>query len=312
MPATSVGVMGSTGSIGTQTLEVAAARPGDFEVVALGAARSVDLLAEQATAFRPAVVAIADASLGATLAERIPSGIEVLAGPDSLAEAAQSAEVVINGVVGFAGLPVTLATLEAGRRLGLANKESLIAAGPVVQRARATPGAELLPVDSEHCAIHQCLRANDVDERVSRIVLTASGGPFRGRGLDDLADVTLEEALSHPTWAMGPKVTVDSSTLMNKGLEVIEAHELFGAGGGDALAADIGAPLLGSIPLDGAVTDGGDTGRPVALGDGPAAEAYQAMVEVMVTEAVPPIDMAGCTARLLAAAEDALDAADAL
>ena len=228
MPATSVAVMGSTGSIGTQTLEVAAARPGDFDVVALGAARSVDLLAEQASAFRPAVVAIADPSLGATLAERIPSGIEVLAGPDALADAAQSAEVVINGVVGFAGLPVTLATLEAGRRLGLANKESLIAAGPVVQRARATPGAELLPVDSEHCAIHQCLRANDVDERVSRIVLTASGGPFRGRGLDDLSEVTVEEALAHPTWAMGPKVTVDSSTLMNKGLEVIEAHELFG------------------------------------------------------------------------------------
>ena len=228
MPATSVAVMGSTGSIGTQTLEVAAARPGDFDVVALGAARSVDLLAEQAIAFRPAVVAIADPSLGATLAERIPSGIEVLAGPDALADAAQSAEVVINGVVGFAGLPVTLAALEAGRRLGLANKESLIAAGPVVQRAWATPGAELLPVDSEHCAIHQCLRANDVDERVSRIVLTASGGQFRGRGLDDLSEVTVEEALAHPTWAMGPKVTVDSSTLMNKGLEVIEAHELFG------------------------------------------------------------------------------------
>ena len=229
MPATSVAVMGSTGSIGTQTLEVAAARPGDFDVVALGAARSVGLLAEQATAFRPAVVAIADPSLGATLAERVPSGIEVLAGPDALADAAQSAEVVINGVVGFAGLPVTLATLEAGRRLGLANKESLIAAGPVVQRARATPGAELLPVDSEHCAIHQCLRANDVDDRVSRIILTASGGPFRGRGLDDLSEVTVEEALAHPTWAMGPKITVDSSTLMNKGLEVIEAHELFGA-----------------------------------------------------------------------------------
>ena len=229
MSATSVAVMGSTGSIGTQTLEVIAARPGDFDVVALGAARSVDLLAEQATAFRPAVVAIADPSLGGRLAKRIPSSIEVLAGPDSLAEAAQIAEVVINGVVGFAGLSVTLATLEAGRRLGLANKESLIAAGPVVQRARATPGAELLPVDSEHCAIHQCLRANDVDERVSRIVLTASGGPFRGRGLDDLSDITLGEALAHPTWTMGPKVTVDSSTLMNKGLEVIEAHELFGA-----------------------------------------------------------------------------------
>ena len=125
MPATSVAVMGSTGSIGTQTLEVAAARPDDFEVVALGAARSVDLLAEQATAFRPAVVAIADPSLGITLAERIPSGIEVLAGPDSLADAAQSAEVVINGVVGFAGLPVTLATLEAGRRLGWAGNRGV-------------------------------------------------------------------------------------------------------------------------------------------------------------------------------------------
>ena len=228
MTATSVAVMGSTGSIGTQTLEVAAARPDDFEVIALGAASSVDLLAEQATAFRPAVVAIAALSLGATLAARIPSGIEVLAGPDSLADAAQIAEVVINGVVGFAGLPVTLATLEAGRRLGLANKESLVAAGPVVQRAWATPGAELLPVESEHCAIHQCLRANDVDERVARIVLTASGGPFRGRSAEELAAVTVEEALAHPTWAMGPKVTVDSSTLMNKGLEVIEAHELFG------------------------------------------------------------------------------------
>jgi len=121
-----------------------------------------------------------------------------------------------------------LAVLEAGLRLGLANKESLIAAGPVVQRAWGTPGAELLPVDSEHCAIHQCLRANDVVERVSRIVLTASGGPFRGWSHDDLDGATVKEALAHPTWKMGPKVTVDSSTLMNKGLEVIEAHELFG------------------------------------------------------------------------------------
>ena len=112
--------------------------------------------------------------------------------------------------------------------MGLANKESLIAAGPVVQQVRATPGAELLPVDSEHCAIHQCLRANEIDERVERIVLTASGGPFRGRTRADLATVTVEEALDHPTWSMGPKITVDSSTLMNKGLEVIEAHELFG------------------------------------------------------------------------------------
>ena len=228
MPATTVAVLGSTGSIGTQTLEVVADQPDVFNVVAIGAARSVDVLIQQATRFRPEVVAIADASLAASVAAGVPPGTEVLAGPDAMAEAAVIAEVAINGVVGFAGLPVTLATLGAGRRLGLANKESLIAAGPVVQRVRSTPGAELLPVDSEHCAIHQCLRANDVAERVSRIVLTASGGPFRGRTAEDLAAVTVEQALDHPTWTMGPKVTVDSSTLMNKGLEVIEAHELFG------------------------------------------------------------------------------------
>jgi len=228
MPPTSVAVLGSTGSIGTQTLEVVAARPDEFEVVALGAARSVDLLIDQARAFTPDVVAIADPSSAAAVEAGVPSGTTVLAGPDALAEAAVAADVAINGVVGFAGLPVTLAVLAAGRRLGLANKESLIAAGPVVQRVRATPGAELLPVDSEHCAIHQCLRANDVEERVERIVLTASGGPFRGRSRADLAAVTVAEALAHPTWSMGPKITVDSSTLMNKGLEVIEAHELFG------------------------------------------------------------------------------------
>jgi len=228
MTATSVAVLGSTGSIGTQTLDVVAARPDDFDVVALGASRSVELLAEQARALRPDVVAIADESLAGELAAGVPAGTEVLAGPEALAEAAVAADVAINGVVGFAGLPVTLSVLAAGKRLGLANKESLIAAGPVVQRVRATPGAELLPVDSEHCAIHQCLRANDVVERVDRLVLTASGGPFRGRTRDDLATVTVDEALAHPTWSMGPKITVDSSTLMNKGLEVIEAHELFG------------------------------------------------------------------------------------
>ena len=156
------------------------------------------------------------------------------AGAGALASLAEEADVVVNGVVGFAGLPVTLATLEAGRRLALANKESLIAAGPVVQRARRTPGAELVPVDSEHCALHQCLRANDVPARVARLVLTASGGPFRGRTAAELAEVTIDDALAHPTWSMGPKITVDSSTLMNKGLEVIEANELFGAPAGDA------------------------------------------------------------------------------
>ena len=230
MPATTVAVLGSTGSIGTQTLDIVAARPDDFNVGALGAARSADLLVEQAATFRPRVVAVADPDVAVDVATRVPAGIEVLSGPESLAEAAVVANVAVNGIVGFAGLPVTLAVLEAGNRLALANKESLIAAGPVVRRARQTPGAELLPVDSEHCAIHQCMRANDNPERVDRIVLTASGGPFRGRSLSDLESVTVEDALDHPTWSMGPKITVDSSTLMNKGLEVIEAHELFGTG----------------------------------------------------------------------------------
>ncbi len=224
----SVAVLGSTGSIGTQTLDIVAARPDRYRVASLGAARSVDLLAEQAHRLRPDVVAIADAGRAAELAERLPAGVELLAGADAMAAAATTADTVINGVVGFAGLPVTLAALESGRRLGLANKESLIAAGPVVQRARATAGAAIIPVDSEHCAVHQCLRANDYPERVSSIVLTASGGPFRGRSPAELQGVTVADALAHPTWQMGPKITIDSSTLMNKGLEVIEAHELFG------------------------------------------------------------------------------------
>jgi len=226
-----ISVVGSTGSIGTQTLEVVAAEPERYRIVALAAGRSVEALAAQAAAVRPDVVAIADESLAADLQARVPKGTEVWAGPESLAEVARMAEVVVNGVVGFAGLPVTLAALEAGRRLALANKESLIAGGPVVQAARATPGAEIIPVDSEHAAVHQCLRASGPGgaDRLARIVLTASGGPFRGRTAAELASVTVADALAHPTWSMGPKITVDSSTLMNKGLEVIEAHELFGA-----------------------------------------------------------------------------------
>ena len=224
---TTVSVVGSTGSIGTQTLDVIAAEPDRYEVVALGAARSVDLLAEQAQTWRPPVVAIADPSRADELARLVPPGTEVLAGPDALAGISGTADVIVNGVVGFAGLPVTLAALGAGRRLALANKESLIAGGPVVQGVRGTPGAEIVPVDSEHCAVHQCLRAGGA-ERVRRIVLTASGGPFRGRTRAELTSVTVDDALDHPTWSMGPKITVDSSTLMNKGFEVIEAHELFG------------------------------------------------------------------------------------
>ena len=225
---TTVSLLGSTGSIGTQTIDVVSAEPERFRIVAIGAGSSASTLAAQARALRPEVVAIADASKAGELASELPDGVELLAGPDALAEAAVVGDVAVNGVVGFAGLPVTMAVLGAGKRLALANKESLIAAGPVVQPLRATPGAELVPVDSEHAAIHMCLRAGEGTRRLAEVVLTASGGPFRGRTPGDLAAVTVEEALEHPTWSMGPKITVDSSTLMNKGLEVIEAHELFG------------------------------------------------------------------------------------
>jgi 1-deoxy-D-xylulose-5-phosphate reductoisomerase len=220
-----VAIAGSSGSIGTQTLDVVRAEPAAYEIVGLGVGSSIETLIAQAREFRPRLVAVADASRRAEVAAALPFA-EVI---DDLSALVEPADVVVNGVVGFAGLPVTVATLTAGKRLALANKESLIAAGPVVQPLRATPGAELIPVDSEHCAIHQCLRASaNAGREVSRIVLTASGGPFRGRPAAALASVSIDDALAHPTWAMGPKITVDSSTLMNKGLEVIEAHELFG------------------------------------------------------------------------------------
>jgi 1-deoxy-D-xylulose-5-phosphate reductoisomerase len=222
-----VSLIGSTGSIGTQAIEVMEGCPERFDVVALGANRSVELLAVQAERLRPDVVAIGDAALAPELARLLPAGVELLAGTEGLASIATLADVAVNGVVGFAGLTVTLAALHAGRRLALANKESIIAGAPVVQRARVTQGAEIIPVDSEHCALHQCLRAGSRLE-VDRLLLTASGGPFRGRTREELAAVEVADALTHPTWTMGPKITVDSSTLMNKGLEVIEAHELFG------------------------------------------------------------------------------------
>jgi 1-deoxy-D-xylulose-5-phosphate reductoisomerase len=221
-----VAVAGSSGSIGVQALDVIRAEKGRYEVVALGVGSSIDTLIAQANEFRPKVVAVADATRRAEVSAALPFA-EVVG---DLADLADDADVVINGVVGFAGLSVTVRTLQRGKRLALANKESLIAGAPVVQPLRSTPGAELVPVDSEHCAIHQCLRSSvDHGREVSRIVLTASGGPFRGRSTADLAQVDIEQALAHPTWTMGPKITIDSSTLMNKGLEVIEAHELFGA-----------------------------------------------------------------------------------
>ncbi len=222
-------IAGSTGSIGTQTLEVIAAEnervPGSYEVVALAVGSSAAAVIEQARRWSPRRVAVADETARVAVAEALP-GTEVVA---ELAAVVDGADVVVNGVVGFAGLAVTIETLRAGKRLALANKESLIAAGPIVQPLRATPGAELVPVDSEHCALHQCLRSSvAADREVQRLLLTASGGPFRGRTAAQLAEVTVEAALAHPTWSMGPKITVDSSTLMNKGLEVIEAHELYG------------------------------------------------------------------------------------
>ena len=241
-----VSLIGSTGSIGTQAVDVVEAAPDRFRVVALAAQRSVGTLVDQARRLRPELVAVGDPALAAECEGLLPPGCELMTGEAGLVAAAQAADVVVNGVVGFAGLPVTLAALDAGRRLALANKESLIAGAPVVQRSRRTPGAEIVPVDSEHCAIHQCLAAVGAarlagggggegdgggvegPRAVSRLLITASGGPFRGRSREQLAAVGIEEALTHPTWSMGPKITIDSSTLMNKGLEVIEAHELFG------------------------------------------------------------------------------------
>ena len=225
MTRTRVAIAGSTGSIGTQTIDVVLAEPDHFVVTALAAGSSVEALIEQAKLLQPELVVVTSDDARSRVSAALP-GVQVTA---DLSEVVDVADVVINGVVGFAGLPVTMETLRRGKVLGLANKESLIAAGPVVQPLRATPGAVLVPVDSEHCAVHQSMRSTaDAGREVARIVLTASGGPFRGRTRDSLASVTRDEALAHPTWKMGPKITVDSSTLMNKGLEVIEAHELFG------------------------------------------------------------------------------------
>ena len=236
-------ILGSTGSIGTQALDIIRRNPGRFRVAALAAGGgNLDLLARQAVEFGAAAVAVATPAaaaqlqtvlrsvfdLGRTERGASPAPPDVLTGPDAISEvAAWPADVVLNGVTGAAGLQATLAALDAGRTLALANKESLIIGGPLVT-SRAKPG-QIIPVDSEHSTIAQCLRAGRGSE-VRRLVLTASGGPFRGWRRDALADVTPEQALAHPTWKMGPLVTVNSATLVNKGLEVIEAHLLFGFG----------------------------------------------------------------------------------
>jgi 1-deoxy-D-xylulose-5-phosphate reductoisomerase len=227
-------LLGSTGSIGTQALDVVRANPDRFRVVGLGAggssAAGVSLLARQAGEFGVPVVAVADAAAAGPLREALRAAgadARVLAGPDAATDLVEAApaDVVLNGITGSRGLRPTLAALASGAILALANKESLVAGGPLVTRA-AAPG-QIVPVDSEHSALAQCLRGGRPEE-VSRLVLTASGGPFRGRGREELAHVGLDDALKHPTWDMGPVVTINSATLVNKGLELIEAHLLFG------------------------------------------------------------------------------------
>lgn len=219
-------VLGATGSIGAQTLEVADHLGRQVAVVA--ARRPSPDLAEIAKRYPDAEVVVAGGSGEERDAFRRQLGREVAFGSEAvLAAASRSGSVVVNGIVGAVGLRATVAALEAGNRVALANKESLVAGGPVVTAALAAHGGELIPVDSEHSALYQCLQGESRDS-VSRLILTASGGPFRGRDRESLAEVTPEEALRHPTWDMGPRITVDSATMFNKGLEVIEAHHLFG------------------------------------------------------------------------------------
>ena len=223
-------LLGATGSIGRQTLDVLRREPEAFDLVSIAGGTRLAELAEVAREFGVRQVGVARPEDYLAAREILGDGVEVVIGGDGLGELARDADVVVNAVVGFAGLPVTINALEAGRTLALANKESFIAAAPLVERVRNTPGALVLPIDSEHCAIYQCLadsiRPGHPDVR--RLLLTASGGPFRGWSRDRLATVTLTDALKHPTWSMGPKITIDSSTLMNKGLEVLEASALFG------------------------------------------------------------------------------------
>lgn len=224
---TAVAILGSTGSIGTQALDVVQRTPETFVVRSLAAHSDVDTLADQASRFRPSRVALVDPGAAARLRDRLP-GLDVLDGRQALLELARDggADVVLNAVVGAAGLEATLAALDAGRRVALANKESCVAGGPLVAR-RLAEGGQIVPVDSEHASTHMCV-AGEHTATVERLVLTASGGPFRGRSRAELSRVTPEDALRHPTWEMGAKITVDSATLMNKGLEVLEANVLFG------------------------------------------------------------------------------------
>jgi 1-deoxy-D-xylulose-5-phosphate reductoisomerase len=225
-----VAVLGSTGSIGASTLDVIAASQGRFEPWLLSAWRSVPTLLEQARRFRPAWVVVGDPDAAAEIgAGALPAGTSLAVGPEALDElvADPAIDRVVSAIVGAAGLRSTWAALQAGKTVALANKETLVMAGPLVTRLAERTGGAIVPVDSEHSAIHQAL-ASGAPGEVARLVLTASGGPFRTRSRESLAAVTPAEALRHPTWSMGPKITVDSATMMNKALELIEARWLFG------------------------------------------------------------------------------------
>lgn len=225
-------LLGSTGSIGTQTLDIVAQYPDQFRIVGLAAGRNVTLLAKQIRQFRPEIVAISDVDklpeLKEAIADLDPQPI-LLAGEAGIVEVAKygDAQAVVTGIVGCAGLLPTIAAIEAGKDIALANKETLIAGGPVVNPLIAKHGVKLLPADSEHSAIFQCLQGVPKGG-LRRIILTASGGAFRDWPVEKLSEVKVADALKHPNWSMGRKITVDSATLMNKGLEVIEAHYLFG------------------------------------------------------------------------------------
>jgi 1-deoxy-D-xylulose-5-phosphate reductoisomerase len=225
---TRIALLGSTGSIGTQTLDVVQSLGAGYEVVALAAGRRVELLAEQVRAWRPRLVAVADEAAREDLRALIGPGTPIAVGEAGLVEVATCAEadLVVAAVTGFLGLRPILAALAAGKRVAPANKEPLVVAGSLLMRLTREQGLPLVPIDSEHSAIYQCLRGES-PESVQRLVLTASGGPFRGRRREELARVTRADALRHPTWNMGAKITIDSATLMNKGLEVIEARWLF-------------------------------------------------------------------------------------
>ncbi|MHC4387818.1 MAG: 1-deoxy-D-xylulose-5-phosphate reductoisomerase [Planctomycetota bacterium] len=224
-----IAILGSTGSIGKNALRVIDALGAEYEVAALSACSSVELLGEQARRYKPRFVAITSADYAAQLRELVgTSDVEVLAGPESLKEIAEldEVDVVLTAVVGAAGLPAVLAAARKGKTLAIANKEPLVVAGELLTRTVRENGGTILPVDSEHSAIFQAMLAGTREE-VSRIIITTSGGPFRETPVGDIENVTLEDALAHPVWDMGPKITIDSATMMNKALEVIEARWLF-------------------------------------------------------------------------------------